>query len=110
MKALVLFGVLAACSANDDLPAPRISSLTPSHATPGAIIAVSGAYFCHQPADADPLACKNVGSVYFGQLVANVSQYTDTAVMAEVPGGTGVVPVTVAVVGETSNAISFTIE
>lgn len=110
MKVIAFVLALAACSANDDLPAPRISSVAPSHATPGTIVAIAGAYFCHQPADADPLACKNVGSVYFGQLVANVSQYTDSAVMAEVPGGTGVVPVTVAVLGETSNAISFTIE
>src|ERR1051325_5263131 len=99
IAATICITVVAACSANDDLPAPQIASITPAHAVPGAIVVVAGNYFCHQPETEDPLACRNVGAVAFGQVTATTSQYTDTSVMAEVPDRPGMVDVTLTVAG-----------
>lgn len=103
--------LLAACSANDDIPAPQLSAVTPDQATAGTVVVVTGSYFCQQPGTTeDPLACDNVGTVLFGTASGNVAQYADTSIMVEVPGGTGPVQVTVAVAGRTSNGVDFTIQ
>jgi hypothetical protein len=106
----VVAGMLAACSANDDTPAPQISSISPNHAVPGTTVLISGSYFCHQPANEDPLACANTGAVEFGTSVANATQYMDTSITVEVPGAVGTVRVVVEVSSETSNGVSFTFD
>jgi hypothetical protein len=110
MRGIPIAIALAGCSSNDDLPAPQISSITPSHAAPASVVLISGAYFCHQPANEDPLACAHVGVVDFGASAGVSSQYTDTQIMAEVPSGLGTVQVVVQVGAETSNAVAFTID
>jgi hypothetical protein len=102
--------LLVACSANDDLPSPAISAISPDQAAAASVVVISGNYFCHQPATEDPLACDNIGTVEFGATAAIASQYTDTAIMAEVPSGQGSVEVVVVVAGHSSNAVGFTIE
>jgi hypothetical protein len=111
---MIRFALLAAiafsCSANDDIPAPLISSVTPNHAPPGATVTVSGSYFCQQPTTEDPLACANMGVVEFGVTSATTSQYTDTAIMVEVPNALGNVDITVNTGGRVSNTADFTID
>ena len=106
---LILSG--AACSANDDVPSPQISAVTPNHATAGTTVLVSGSNFCQQPEHTeDPLACENMGTVVFGVVSAAGIQYTDTSIMADVPGGSGLVQVVVSSAGRSSNTIDFMIE
>lgn len=102
--------VAAACSANDDLPAPQIGTITPGHATAGTIVVIDGSYFCHQPASDDPLACEHTGDVHFGAAVANTVIYSDTEIHAEVPAIPGTVDVFVEVEGHMSNSVSFTVD
>jgi len=109
-RSLAALVVVAGCSANDDVPAPQISSVTPNHAPVGATVIVTGSYFCQQPRTEDPLACANMGVVLFGVTSATSTQYTDTSISAEVPGGTGAVRVTVSSAGRPSNGVDFTIE
>jgi hypothetical protein len=99
MRGSVVFAVIAAsaCSANDDMPAPQISSVSPNHGPAGNVVLVSGSYFCHQPATEDPLSCSNIGSIEFGTSVAVASQYTDNSIMVDVPNGTGSVQIVVEV-------------
>jgi hypothetical protein len=106
----VVVVTLAGCSANDDLPAPQIASITPGHGAPASVVVINGAYFCHQPANEDPLACANMGVVAFGASAGVPSQYSDNTIMAEVPNGVGTVEVVVTVAAETSNAVAFTID
>ena len=103
--------LLAACSANDDFPAPQIASINPTHATPGTAVLIAGDYFCHQ-SEEDPQGppCTTMGAIYFGSMVANALQYDETQIMAEVPTGVGSVDVTISVAGERSNAITFTFD
>jgi hypothetical protein len=108
IAAIVL--ALTACSASDDMPAPHISSVSPDHAVAGTVVLISGSYFCHQPANEDPLACANTGVVEFGTSVGVASQYTDSAIMVEVPSGAGSVEVVVEVASESSNAVGFTFD
>jgi hypothetical protein len=104
------FLALAACSANDDIPDPRIGSINPSHAPVGASVTIEGEYFCQQLENEDPLACANIGSVSFGTLGATTITYGDERIIVEVPSGTGLVRVRVSSAGQTSNAVDFTIE
>jgi hypothetical protein len=110
LATLAAGALLVACSASDDFHAPQIASVTPERASPGTVVSIAGSYFCHQQANEDPLACSNVGAVAFGQLGANVTEYSDGEVMAEVPAGAGAVEITVTVVGQVSNPVAFTIE
>jgi hypothetical protein len=112
VRKLAIAGVVAlvGCSANDDLPSPQVATVTPTHAAEGATVLITGSYFCHQPEDEDPLACANVGSVSFDASVANVTTYTDTMVMVEVPNNSGAVQIRITVAGHISNGIGFTIE
>ena len=90
---------------------PQIAAITPNHATPGSVVVVSGSYFCQQPGTTeDPFACLNIGQVLFGQSASNTGQYTDTSIMADVSGATGLVQVVVSVAGRVSNGVTFTIE
>jgi uncharacterized protein (TIGR03437 family) len=113
---IVVLAALAfgGCSDNDDIPAPRVSSVSPSAAPPGAIVTVAGAYLCQQPetgSDDDPLDCSSVdGIVYFGTAPGVTSLYTDTQITVEVPEiQVGSVEVSVTSTGRDSNSVSFTI-
>jgi IPT/TIG domain len=106
--------VLAACSANDDIPSPVLASATPSSANVGTIVTLSGSYLCQQPEgsdDSDPLACAHTGAVMFGVTPANVTQYTDSSITALVPDmPAGDAQVSVATGGRETNSIDFTVE
>jgi len=107
-----LLVLLAACSANDDIPAPQVSAVIPAAGAPGAIVTVQGNDFCQRPdtGNEDPL-CTSTGGVSFGASPGTVSQWTDTAIMVEVPQGVvGTVALTVGVNGRSSNAVSFDVQ
>jgi IPT/TIG domain len=110
----VLVVALAACSANDDVPAPVLASVTPAQAGVGAVVMVSGSYLCQQPEgsdDPDPLACAHTGSVTFGVVPANVTQYTDSSITCQVPDiAQGSTEISVATGGRTTNNVDFTVE
>lgn len=104
--------LLAACSANDDIPAPQVSTVVPAAATAGAVVTVQGNYFCQRPntGNEDPL-CASTGEVSFGATPGTISQWTDTAIMVEVPQGpTGTLALSVIVNGRSSNPISFRVQ
>jgi hypothetical protein len=107
---VVIAVVVAACSANDDIPAPRIASITPDHGMAGASVTIDGDFFCHQLESEDPLLCEQQGTVHFGTAVADVISYADAMIVADVPNIIGKVRVTVDVAGEVSNGIDFTVE
>ncbi|HEY5945760.1 MAG TPA: IPT/TIG domain-containing protein [Kofleriaceae bacterium] len=101
---------ICACSASDDIPAPRIATISPDHGPAGAGVRITGEYFCQQLETEDPLACAQMGTVHFGTTIATLTTYTDSEVMAEVPAGTGNVRVTISVAGRISNGVTFTFE
>lgn len=106
-----LFLLAAACSANDDIPAPQVASVTPDHAPAGAVVLVDGSYFCQRgdTMDEEPM-CQTTGGVNFGASPGTVSSWSDTAIMVEVPQGVeGTVALSVTVAGRPSNSISFAI-
>lgn len=98
------------------MPAPRLSSIVPTHAAPGTSVTVFGDHLCQQPDtmgsdDDDPLACDNTGLVDFDSVPGSVETYTDTQVAAVVPDlPPGKVDVAVAVLGRRSNGIALQIE
>jgi hypothetical protein len=103
--------VVAACSANDDIPAPVIASVTPSHAIPGVQVVIDGSYFCQQPESADPLACKQSGVVLFGSEPSSLEQYQDTTISVDVPALTpGPTTVYVSAGGKMSNGADFSVD
>lgn len=110
----VLIVLAASCTANDDVPAPMISTVNPDHAQSGVAVTIIGDYFCQQPdkgGEVDPLACANVGSVNFGSTPASVGMYTEQMITAEVPSlGPGRASVTVAVAGRRSNSVTFVVD
>jgi hypothetical protein len=113
MRWLVLV-TLAACSANDDVPAPRIASITPDHAPVGAVVMIAGDFFCAQPEEdeeSDPLACDVIGVVNFGATSSEASAYSDELINVEVPEAMRErTMVSVTVAGRVSNHIEFTVE
>jgi hypothetical protein len=111
MRLAVAWIAVTACSANDDFPAPQIASLSPDHAIPGAMILISGNYFCHQ-SEEDPQMepCTMMGAVYFGSTIADALQYEENAITVEVPPGMGMADISVAVAGERSNSVTFTFD
>jgi len=107
---LVALVALAACSANDDIPAPIVASVVPDVAAAGTVVVVNGSYFCQRPntGSEDP-TCAIVGAVHFGAALGTPSTYTDTSIMVEVPAGaSGSAPVDVTAAGRTSNSVAFT--
>lgn len=115
MRLTFLIVALGACSANDDVPAPLLSSVTPNHGVVGTSVMIAGSYFCGQPTidseDVDPLACDLTGFVQFGSSNGTTLQYTDDSITAEVPDSSrGRTRMIVSVGGRTSNAITFVIE
>ena len=110
-RALALAAALVGCSANDDIPAPLLSTVIPDHAPVGAIVMVAGAYFCQRPGTNEDPICDVVGTVHFAAAPGTPSQWTDTMIMVEVPQGvSGRADVTVTAAGRTSNTVAFTAE
>jgi hypothetical protein len=109
--ALVL--AFAGCTASDDIPAPAIANVLPAHATPGQIVVVAGSYFCQRPmtgSDQDP-HCSTIGSVSFGMVPGTPTDWTDTAIMVEVPASPpGRADVQVTAAGRTTNSVAFTVD
>lgn len=100
--------VMVGCTAGDDVPAPRIASVSPDHATPGSAVMVVGDFFCQDP-EGDQ--CDGNGSVAFDATPANIGMYSEQLIMVEVPSVTaGPVKVTVTAAGRTSNDVDFRIE
>ncbi|HTR56075.1 MAG TPA: IPT/TIG domain-containing protein [Kofleriaceae bacterium] len=110
LKLLVVAVALAACSANDDVPAPIVAAVTPDQGQPGAIVTVTGSYFCQRPeGTTDDPNCDVAGTVHFGAVPATPSTWSDTAIMVEVPEGiSGEEAVQVTADGRTSNTVGFT--
>jgi endoglucanase len=82
-------------------PTPSITSLAPTSGAPGAAITITGTNFS---------ATANANTVAFGAATATVTSATATSLHVTVPNiAAGVVNVTVAVAGKTSNAASFTV-
>lgn len=110
-RRILVFACSLSCTAGEDIPAPAVSSLTPTHASPGSIVTINGSYFCQQPDNEDPLACANPGSVDFGSVPATVAMYADRSITVEVPSlPPGSVAVTVTSAGRRSNHVGFGID
>jgi hypothetical protein len=104
--------LLGACSANDDIPAPLVSTIVPDHGPPGAVVAIQGAYFCQRPdTGTDDPTCDTEGSVDFGEVPGTATVWDDNQIMVEVPAAAvGSNDVVVIASGRTSNAVTFTTE
>jgi hypothetical protein len=115
IPALLLAVLAAACSANDDIPAPSVGSVVPDRGAAGTLVLVSGMYFCQAPEngsddDPDPM-CTSTGDVHFGAAPGTPTNWSDTQIQVEVPDGlSGPVDLTVIAAGRASNAITFTAE
>lgn len=106
---LTLLVLASGCSASDDVPAPLVSSVTPDHAPPGAVVRVIGDYFCQEPEPLEDPGCAVAGVVQFGTIPGGSAAWTDTEIMVEVPQGlAGPVPLRVVVGGRSSRSITFT--
>ena len=104
--------VAAACSLSDDIPAPSVSGVAPTHAVPGAVVTVSGSQFCQRPdtGNEDP-TCAATGTVSFGVSPGTTVTWSDVTITAEVPSlPPGPVSVTVVAAGRASNGVGFTVE
>jgi hypothetical protein len=116
VRRLAVVVVVLGCTGGDDIHTPVIGSIVPDRGVAGASVMVNGSYFCGQPEaadpdEADPLLCANMGALTFSGAPASVGQYTDSAMVVEVPTvPPGEVPVRVSVVGRVSNAVMFTVE
>jgi hypothetical protein len=113
MRFAVVAALLAACSANDDIPAPQVASITPDQGPANAVVQVDGSYFCQRPEGTlqDPTCPSIAGSVQFGQVPETPVTWQDTAIQVEVPSGvTGSVAVSVTAMGRASNSVSFTVQ
>jgi RHS repeat-associated protein len=82
------------------VPAPSISTLTPSSAPIGGSITLAGTSFG---------STQGSGQVQFGSIVATVGSWSDTSVTVTVPSGATTGPLTVAASGVTSNTAAFTL-
>jgi hypothetical protein len=109
----VMIAFLCGCTAGDDVPAPRIASVSPDHGGANTQVTIEGDYFCQQPETGgeDPLACANTGIVTFGQTPGTVGMYTEQTITAEVPAlEAGTYAIAVSVAGRRSNTVQFTVE
>jgi uncharacterized protein (TIGR03437 family) len=107
-----MLAVTAACSFNDDVPAPSVANVVPGRAVAGALVTLSGNHFCQRPdtGNEDP-TCLAVGTVDFGLSPGVTAMWSDVAITAEVPSlAPGPVTVTVVAAGRVSNGVSFTVE
>ncbi|HEY1555438.1 MAG TPA: IPT/TIG domain-containing protein [Kofleriaceae bacterium] len=104
--------LLAACSANDDVPSPIVAAVTPDQAAPGSEVLVTGSYFCQRPeGTTDDPNCDAEGTVTFGTVPATPTTWQDSAITVEVPLGiVGSAGVMVTADGKTSNSVGFTAE
>lgn len=103
--------LVAACSAGDDVPLPMLTSIVPNHGPVGAIVQLSGAYFCQKANIGEDPTCDTIGTVRFGAAQGTITTWNDVAIMVEVPAASsGQVDVTVVAAGRTSNGVGFTIE
>ncbi|MFT3695451.1 MAG: IPT/TIG domain-containing protein [Kofleriaceae bacterium] len=112
MRCLCIVLALAGCSASDDIPSPLISGVVPDHGSPGAVVMLSGSYFCQRGDNGqeDP-TCDAPGVVDFGTVPGTTTTWADDAIMVEVPhAATGEVDISVSADGRFSNSVSFTIE
>jgi len=99
----LMAALISACDDDDDDPdpaAPSISSINPDSGTEGTSVTISGSDFGDSP------------SVSFGGTNATVSSSTSSSITTAVPSGlsAGDVQVTVSANGQTSNAVTFTVE
>jgi hypothetical protein len=113
---IAALAALAACSSNDDVPAPQLSGILPDHGAAGSIVMVDGSFLCQTPTAADGgepgFACASDGTITFGATPADAtSGWTDTSVMVIVPNGAdGDVEVRASNNGRTSNSVTFTVD
>lgn len=84
-------------------PAPRLNTVAPSAGLPGMQVQLNGTHF-----GASQLA----STVKFGETIAPISTWSDTAITAVVPDGAtpGQTNITVLVNGRTSNTRPFTVQ
>lgn len=82
-------------------PAPVIHSLSPRQGVPDSETTISGANF----------SSTHRGSVSFGGATAEINSWGNTSVSVQVPGqlGRGQVTVSLSVLGQTSNSVTFTV-
>ena len=83
-------------STSDTSSLPVIENISPSSASAGSNITITGVNFT------------GVTSVKFGNVNAPIVSLTNTSIIVTVPSGSGIVPVTVTASNSTSNGISFT--
>jgi ribosomal protein L21E len=81
-------------------PPPTISTVTPTSGTPGTNVTVSGSYF---------LDAGSLGSVTMNGVVVAPTSWSDSSITFTVPANATNGPVSVAVGGNVSNAINFTV-
>ncbi len=107
-----LLAATAACSFNDDVPAPNLANVVPGRAVAGALVTLSGNHFCQRPDTGnEDLTCAAVGTVDFGLSPGITAMWSDVAIAAEVPSHPpGPVTVTVVAAGRVSNGVTFTVE
>jgi len=113
MRSIAFAILFAACSSNDDIPAPQLSGVVPDRGVPGTLVTVSGSYFCQVAHDDDaPLECLDSGgAVYFGSFLGTALSWEDTMLMIEVPESPpGEVDLRVQVKGKTTGSIDFVVE
>jgi IPT/TIG domain-containing protein len=105
---LALCALLGACAANEDVPAPLVSSVTPDHAPRGSVVRILGDHFCQLP-EGDEGPCDARGTVQFGTIPGTTTLWTDTEIMVEVPQGlTMEVQLRVVTGARSSNTVTFT--
>lgn len=114
--AITAAALLAACSSNDDIPAPQLAGVVPDRGAVGTIVMVQGSYLCQEPPppndDQPGFMCDSDGTISFGATPAEAtSPWTDSGVMVLVPNGAdGDVDVSASMNGRTSNTVTFTID
>jgi hypothetical protein len=104
--------VTAACSFNDDVPAPSVAGVVPARAVASTLVTITGNHFCQRPdtGNEDP-TCLPAGTVDFGLSPGVTAMWSDVAITVEVPSLTpGPVIVTVVAAGRVSNGVTFNVE
>jgi len=81
-------------------PPPSISGLSPTSGASGTAVTISGANF---------RATQGSSTVTFNGVIATPSSWSETSIVAPVPGGATTGPVVVTVGGQASNGVTFTV-